>query len=171
MRSILASLLRISSRRSSHSSRRCSFCAASRTRRRKWPSSHPSGLDDGEMGKGNRMQDRRLHMTVPVPGEGNSRGSLFHGHNSLRKESLLLDFGGYHKCCIFNRFWSGDLTTNSLDQDSIVLLIYEGHLNSDQYSHQRKVSRSQMIFWTRVSLYNGDIKMMRLHSRLVPPLF
>ena len=40
------------------------------------------------------------------------------GHNGLRKESLLLDFGGYHKCCIFKRFWLGDKTNNSLDQDT-----------------------------------------------------
>jgi hypothetical protein len=60
-------------------------------------SSHPLGLDDGEMGKGNRMQDRGLHMTVPVPGERNSRVSLFRGHNGLRKKFRLLDFGGYHK--------------------------------------------------------------------------
>ncbi len=80
-------------------------------------SSHPSSMDDGEMGKGDCMQDRRLHMTVPVPGEGNTRVSLFHGHNGLRKESLLLDLGGYHKCCIIKRFWPGGKTTNSLDQD------------------------------------------------------
>ena len=37
------------------------------------------------------MQDRRLHMAVPVLREGNSRESLFRGHNGLRIESLLLD--------------------------------------------------------------------------------
>ena len=78
-------------------------------------SSHPSGLGDGEMGKGERMQDRRLHMTVPVLGERYLRVSLFHGHNSLRKEPFLLEFGGYHKCCIFKRIWPGGITTNSLD--------------------------------------------------------
>jgi hypothetical protein len=50
-------------------------------------SSHPSSMDDGEMGKGDRMQDSRLHMTWPVPGERYLRVSLFHGHNGLRKES------------------------------------------------------------------------------------
>jgi hypothetical protein len=54
-------------------------------------SSHPSGMDEGNLGKGSSMQDRRLYMTVPFFGEGISRAGLIHGHNGLRKESLLLD--------------------------------------------------------------------------------
>jgi hypothetical protein len=81
-------------------------------------SSHPPGLDEGEMVKGDCLKDRRFYMTVRVPGEGNSKVSLFHGHNGLRKESLPLELGGYHKCCIFKRFWPGRITTNSLDQDN-----------------------------------------------------